>query len=84
MLVANASYEVGHLQSVRCQNPHLAQGNSWGPVQACGEWDESLKVADKSDCINLRATHFCFAQHHEAMGDFAAAINHYQLSDTHR
>ncbi|DBA86980.1 TPA: hypothetical protein ACH3X2_000362 [Trebouxia sp. C0005] len=53
-------------------------------LQACGEWDEALRVADKHDRINLKATHFRLAQHHEGMGDFAAAMKHYQLSDTHR
>ncbi len=53
-------------------------------LQACGEWDEALRVADKHDRINLKATHFRLAHHHEGMGDFAAAMKHYQLSDTHR
>ena len=54
------------------------------PTQALGEWDEAVKVAEESDRINLKATHYCLAQHHEALGDHAAAIKHYQLSDTHR
>lgn len=54
------------------------------PTQALGEWDEALKLAESSDRINLQATHYRLAQHHEALGDHAAAIKHYQLSDTHR
>ena len=53
-------------------------------LQSCGEWDEAVKVGEKSDRINLKATHFRFARHHEALQDFAAATKHYQLSDTHR
>ena len=53
-------------------------------LQACGEWTEALQLAEKSDRINLKATHYRFAQHQEALGDYAAAIKHYQLSDTHR
>ncbi|KAL3159994.1 hypothetical protein ABBQ38_010382 [Trebouxia sp. C0009 RCD-2024] len=52
--------------------------------QALGAWDEAVKLAESSDRINLKATHYRFAQHLEAVGDYAAAIKHYQLSDTHR
>lgn len=83
MLVANASHGNGHLQQIPAKPPS-PQSHIWVLLQACGDWDEALKVADKSDRINLKATHFRFAQHHEAMGDFAAATKHYQLSDTHR
>ena len=57
---------------------------SWPWVQALGAWDDAVKLAEKSDRINLKATHYRFAQHHEAVGNYAGAIKHYQLSDTHR
>ena len=80
-------WQMRHMGLDTCQNwvlsPRLHKAG-WVLLQGCGEWDEALKVADKSDRINLKATHFRFAQHHEAMGDFAAATKHYQLSDTHR
>ena len=53
-------------------------------VQALGAWDEAVRLAEKSDSINMKATHFRYAQHLEAVGDYSAAIKHYQLSDTHR
>lgn len=43
-----------------------------------------MKIAESSDRINLKPTHHRFAEHLEAVGDYAAAIKHYQLSDTHR
>ena len=52
--------------------------------QACGQWERALEVATAHDRIHLRTTHFQYAKHLETMGDFRAAIKHYEASDTHR
>lgn len=53
-------------------------------LQACGDWEQALRVAEQSDRINLKATHCNYAQLHEAHGNVEAAIKHHQLADTHR
>ena len=53
-------------------------------LQSCGQWDQALETARKHDRINLKATHFAYAQYLESMGDCEAAIRHYEQADTHR
>ena len=53
-------------------------------LQSCGQWDQALETAQKHDRINLKATHFAYAQYLESMGDCEAAIRHYEQADTHR
>jgi intraflagellar transport protein 140 len=52
--------------------------------QAAGEWRRALEVAERCDRIHLKTTHHQYAQHLEAVGDVAGAIEHYERADTHR
>jgi intraflagellar transport protein 140 len=51
---------------------------------ASGRWEDALKICAKYDRIHLKAVHYQYARHLEATGDAAAAIKHYEKSDTHR
>lgn len=31
-------------------------------LQACGQWEKALEIAEKSDRIHLKTTHYAFAQ----------------------
>ncbi len=31
-------------------------------MQACGQWDKALEVAEKNDRIHLKCTHYAYAQ----------------------
>ena len=42
------------------------------------------EVAERCDRIHLKTTHHQYAQHLEAVGDIAGAIEHYERADTHR
>lgn len=53
-------------------------------LQACGDWEQALHIAEQNDKINLKATHCSYAQLQESTGKFEAAIKHHQLADTHR
>ena len=64
-----------------CANP---RANRLGDVQASGQWDKALEVAVAEDRINLRTTHFKYAQYLETVGDTTAAIKNYEASETHR
>ena len=52
--------------------------------QSAGLWDKAIKVATTHDRIHLKNTHFRYAQHMESVGETAAAIEHYELSETAR
>ena len=51
--------------------------------QASGQWDRALGIAQNKDRLNLRTTHYRYAQHLERAGEFKLAIKHYELSHTH-
>ena len=53
-------------------------------LQAAGEWEAALEVAEKHDRINLKTTLFKQARHYEALQDVPAAIEAYEQSGTHR
>merc|ERR1719174_3114417 len=52
--------------------------------QACGEWEKALEVAKSKDRVHLKATHFAYAQHLEAVEDVHGALSHFELSGTYR
>lgn len=51
---------------------------------ASGRWKEALKAAAKHSRIHLKTTHYQYARHLEHLGDTAAAIQHYEASETQR
>jgi len=53
-------------------------------LQASGEWERALKVAEEKDRIHLKTTHYSYARQLEAQGSIPEAIRHFELSDTHR
>ena len=53
-------------------------------LQASGNWDEALEVAEKYNRINLKNTHYQMARHFESARQFEKAVEHYVQSDTHR
>jgi intraflagellar transport protein 140 len=53
-------------------------------LQAAGEWDEAINLAEKNDRINLKQTHYKLAKQMEALGEWSRAIEHYEASNTHR
>jgi len=53
-------------------------------LQAAGDWEEAVNIAEKNDRINLKQTHYKMARHYETLGDFARAIEHYEASDSFR
>lgn len=53
-------------------------------LQAAGEWETALEVAEKHDRINLKTTQFKQARHYETLQDIPAAIEAYEQSGTHR
>ncbi|GFH25338.1 WD_REPEATS_REGION domain-containing protein, partial [Haematococcus lacustris] len=48
---------------------------------ACGQWEKALEVAEKSDRIHLRTTHYAYAQHLEKVGDYLGAVKHFEAAD---
>mmetsp|Transcript_19068 Transcript_19068/g.64920 ORF Transcript_19068/g.64920 Transcript_19068/m.64920 type:complete len:1396 (+) Transcript_19068:174-4361(+) len=52
--------------------------------QACGEWEEALKVSERHDRIHMRRTHYLYARQLEAAGEFQAAVKEYEAAETHR
>ena len=66
------------------QTHEVVRVHVWYHLQACGDWEQALHVAEQSDRINLKATHCSYAHLHEANGNVEAAIKHHQLADTHR
>ncbi|XP_063235193.1 intraflagellar transport protein 140 homolog [Bacillus rossius redtenbacheri] len=53
-------------------------------LQAAGEWDRALRVAEDRDRVHLRATCHSHARHLEAKGELAAAAGMYERAGTHR
>eukprot|EP00051_Salpingoeca_urceolata_P027733 m.483017 g.483017 ORF g.483017 m.483017 type:complete len:1380 (-) comp22745_c0_seq1:34-4173(-) len=49
-----------------------------------GLWERALQVARTKDRVHLRNTHYNYAKHLEAQGQYMAAAENYQKSDTHR
>eukprot|EP00736_Rhodelphis_marinus_P013329 Rmarinus@m.1241 len=52
--------------------------------QALGKWSRAIELAKKHDRIHLRTTHYRYAKDLESVGDMSNAIQHYELSQTHR
>jgi intraflagellar transport protein 140 len=52
--------------------------------QAAGEWEKAIKVADTSDRIHLKTTHYNYAKHLESVGDVEGAMHHYEVSENNR
>lgn len=53
-------------------------------LQASGEWEEALKIAESTDRINLRSSYYTLARHYESIQDFQSALEYYERSETHR
>jgi intraflagellar transport protein 140 len=53
-------------------------------LQACGQWEEALKIAESKDRINLRTSYYTLARHYESIQDFQAALEYYERSETYR
>ncbi|XP_012590465.1 PREDICTED: intraflagellar transport protein 140 homolog, partial [Condylura cristata] len=53
-------------------------------LQASGQWQRALELAERRDRVHLRSTHYSYARHLEASGDRSRALSHYEKSDTHR
>jgi intraflagellar transport protein 140 len=52
--------------------------------QAAGQWEKAIRVASTSDRLHMKTTHFQYAKHLESVGAPDDAIEHFELSDTHR
>ena len=48
------------------------------------KWDESFKVAEKFDRINLRNTYYNYAKYLEATGALEPALENYEMSGTQK
>jgi intraflagellar transport protein 140 len=53
-------------------------------LQASGEWEEALKIAESKDRINLKTSYYTLARHYESIQDFQTALEYYERSDTFR
>uniref|UniRef100_A0A8C6CIM6 Intraflagellar transport 140 n=1 Tax=Moschus moschiferus TaxID=68415 RepID=A0A8C6CIM6_MOSMO len=53
-------------------------------LQASGQWQRAIEVAERHDRVHLRTTYYNYARHLEASGDCSPAISYYEKSDTHR
>lgn len=51
--------------------------------EASGKWDKALEIAESKDRINLRTTHYRFAQSLEADDKITQAIREYELAGRH-
>ena len=52
--------------------------------QAEGKQEESIKIAEEKDRINLKNTYYRQAKDYEVLKDFNKAIEYYELSETHQ
>ncbi|XP_028354376.1 intraflagellar transport protein 140 homolog isoform X3 [Physeter macrocephalus] len=53
-------------------------------LQASGQWQRAIEVAERHDRVHLRTTYYNYARHLEASGDCSLALSYYEKSDTHR
>ncbi|XP_066869199.1 intraflagellar transport protein 140 homolog isoform X3 [Kogia breviceps] len=53
-------------------------------LQASGQWQRAIEVAERHDRVHLRTTYYNYARHLEASGDCNLALSYYEKSDTHR
>ena len=53
-------------------------------LQASGEWESALKIAETKDRINLRTSYYTLARYYESIQDFQTALEYYERSDTYR
>lgn len=53
-------------------------------LQASGEWEEALKIAETKDRINLRTSYYTLARYYESIQDYPTAIEYYERSETYR
>ena len=53
-------------------------------LQACGDWEPALKIAETKDRINLRTSYYTLAKYYESIQDFQTALEYYERSETHR
>nr|XP_030728049.1 intraflagellar transport protein 140 homolog isoform X5 [Globicephala melas] len=53
-------------------------------LQAEGQWQRAIEVAERHDRVHLRTTYYNYARHLEASGDCSLALSYYEKSDTHR
>lgn len=51
--------------------------------QASGKWDKALEIAESKDRINLKTTHYRYAQSLEADDKIEHAIREYELAGRH-
>ncbi|XP_057603578.1 intraflagellar transport protein 140 homolog isoform X4 [Hippopotamus amphibius kiboko] len=52
-------------------------------LQASGQWQRAIEVAECHDRVHLRTTYYNYARHLEASGDCSLALSYYEKSDTH-
>ena len=52
--------------------------------QAAGQWEKAVRVANTTDRLHLKSTHFQYAKYLESIGNVDSAIDHYERSDTFR
>lgn len=52
--------------------------------QAAGQWEKAVRVANTTDRLHLKTSHFQYAKYLESIGSIDGAINHYERSDTFR
>jgi intraflagellar transport protein 140 len=52
--------------------------------QAAGLWGKAVKVAETSDRIHLKTTHYHYAKYLESIGDIEGATKNYEASSTFR
>uniref|UniRef100_A0A8C3YVH3 Intraflagellar transport 140 n=1 Tax=Catagonus wagneri TaxID=51154 RepID=A0A8C3YVH3_9CETA len=53
-------------------------------LQASGQWQRAIEVAECHDRVHLRTTYYHYARHLEASADCSLALSYYEKSDTHR
>ncbi|XP_020942499.1 intraflagellar transport protein 140 homolog isoform X1 [Sus scrofa] len=53
-------------------------------LQASGQWQRAIEVAERHDRVHLRTTYYNYARHLEANADYSLALSYYEKSDTHR
>lgn len=53
-------------------------------LQACGDWEPALKIAESKDRINLRTSYYTLAKYYESIQDFQTAVEYYERSETFR
>lgn len=52
--------------------------------QSAGQWEKAIRVANTTDRLHLKTSHFQYAKYLESIGSIDGAIEHFELSDTFR